>query len=69
MNISFDADQSEKGTVSISDISGRKILNRVLDIKKGFKNYSLLVYTLKSGTYLINVQLSNQKIVKPFNKL
>jgi hypothetical protein len=69
MNISFDADQSEKGTLSISDISGRKILNTVLDIKKGYNNYSLPVYILKSGSYLINVQLSNQKIVKQFNKL
>ncbi len=69
MNISFDADQSEKGSLSITDIFGRKILNSFLDIKKGYNKFSLPVSVLKSGTYLVNVQLSNQKIVKQFNKL
>lgn len=59
--------KSEKATVSISDITGRILVEKQVELQKGFNLIQLNTSELTKGTYLLIVNGSN-KTVKQFIK-
>lgn len=69
MNVKLEADKADKAVVTITDMSGKQMYNNKLNVTAGTNNIIIETGKLAQGTYIITVQLSNDKIVKIFNKL
>ncbi len=69
MYVKIDADKADKGTLTITDISGRQVYNQAMNVVAGTNNISIETGKLAPGSYVIKMQLSDDRIVKKFNKL
>ena len=69
MNISLEAEVTEKATIVITDLSGRKIYNGTANVIAGSNNIPVNVNSLTKGIYLITLQLSGETLIKKITKL
>ena len=69
MNVKLEADKADKAVVTITDMSGKQMYSNKVNVTAGTNNVIIETGKLAQGTYIITVQLSNDKIVKIFNKL
>ena len=69
MRISLQADASENATLTVTDLTGKRVINKPMTLVAGLNNLVIPVSQLSSGTYIVTVRLSNQTLVKKINKL
>ena len=60
-NIMIEANVAEKFELDITDIAGRKVHNRYIDITNGFNNVSVTDLHLNAGVYFVNLIYKNEK--------
>ena len=68
MRILIDADKSEKASLFITDLAGRRVYNTSVSVNEGSNTLNIPVSTLNSGSYVVTIQLANQTLVKKINK-
>jgi hypothetical protein len=69
MRISLQADANETATLTVTDLSGKRVISKPITVVSGLNNLEIPVSQLSSGTYIVTVRLSNQTLVKKINKL
>ena len=70
IKIDITSDKADKASISITDISGKLVYSKTsIDITQGLNNPVINSSNLKAGTYIIKIQLSDDVVVKKFNKL
>ena len=69
MNIAVDAEASEKATVVITDLSGRRMYNSNVNVETGTNNFVIPVNNLSKGTYIVMIHLGNETLIKKITKL
>ena len=69
MNIYLEAEATEKATIVITDLSGRKVYNGTSNIIAGSNNIPVNVNNLTKGIYLVTLQLSGETLIKKITKL
>jgi endonuclease I len=60
----IDAKVSEKFNLDITDVSGRIVYNRNVDVVNGFNNIKVNDIKLQSGIYFVNLNYKNEKITR-----
>jgi endonuclease I len=60
----IDATVAEKFNLDITDVSGRIVYNRNVDVANGFNNISVNDIKLQSGIYFVNLIYKNEKITR-----
>lgn len=60
----IDATVAEKFNLDITDITGRIVYNRSVDVADGFNNIVVNDLKLKSGIYFVNLIYNNEKITR-----
>ena len=68
LNLTINADKADRGTISITDMSGKIVYSNVLIIAEGTNNIPVNTNNLSHGIYLLKVKLSDDLVVKKFNK-
>jgi len=68
MRVLVEADKTEKATLFITDLAGRRVFNTSVNIVEGNNTLNIPVSTLNSGSYVVTIQLANQTLVKKINK-
>ena len=69
MSVSINADKADRGVISITDMSGKLVYSNVINIAAGNNTILINSSSIGKGTYLLNVKLSDDMVVKKFNKL
>ncbi len=69
MRISLEADVNETAAITVTDLTGKRIISKSMTVVAGLNNLEIPVGQLSSGTYIVTVRLSNQTLVKKINKL
>ena len=60
----IDATVAEKFNLDITDVSGRIVYDRSVDVADGFNNIVINDVKLKSGIYFVNLNYKNEKITR-----
>ncbi len=60
----IDAKVAEKFNLDITDITGRNVYNRKVDVINGFNNVVVNDINLQSGVYFVNLIYKNEKITR-----
>jgi trimeric autotransporter adhesin len=68
MTVTIDADKAETGAMVITDITGKIVFNKTITVAQGNNRLPVNTASLASGAYIIKVQLSNDIVVRKFNK-
>jgi hypothetical protein len=69
MKFVIDAEKAERAIMVITDLSGKRIYNSTLNVQVGTNNFSVPVNQFAKGSYIVQIQLADQTIVRNFNKL
>ena len=69
MKMMLDAEKPGKGFISITDMSGKQVYNNAVDVIAGSNTIIIETGRLSTGSYIINMQLNEDRIVKKFTKL
>ncbi len=69
MKVKLDADNADKGTITITDMSGRLVYSNTISVAAGHNELIIETGKFAQGSYIIKLQLSNDRIVKKFTKL
>ncbi|MFM2359256.1 MAG: hypothetical protein RLY16_1249, partial [Bacteroidota bacterium] len=69
MQLNIAADKSDRATVQIFDLSGKMVYSQASSINEGLNYFNINTSKLNNGAYVIKVQLTDDVIVKKFNKL
>ena len=69
MNISLEAEVTEKATILITDLSGRKVYIGTTNVIAGSNNIPVNVNNLNKGIYLVTLRLSGETLIKKITKL
>jgi hypothetical protein len=69
MQLKVNSDKNDKALVTLIDLNGKTLLTTTFTITNGTNILDVQTNTLKSGTYIIKIQLNDEIIVKKFNKL
>ena len=68
MRISLEADVNETAAITVTDLTGKRIISKSMTVVAGLNNLEIPAGQLSSGTYIVTVRLSNQTLVKKINK-
>jgi hypothetical protein len=69
MTVAIEAEASEKATIVITDLSGKRVYNGAAAVASGLNNVRIPVNNLAKGTYVVRVMLNGQTMIKKINKL
>jgi len=69
MKVVLEAEAAERATLTITDLSGRKIYTGFVNVVVGTNNFEVPASQLSKGSYIVTVQLNGQTLVKRINKL
>ena len=69
LTVSISADKAGKGNMMITDVNGKVVYSKTISVSQGNNNLPVNLDNLSAGAYLIKVQLSDDVVVKKFNKL
>lgn len=68
LNLAINADKASIGQLSITDISGKIIYTRSVNLPAGNTILTIPTNNIAAGTYLMKIQLNDDIILKKFNK-
>lgn len=60
----IDAKVAEKFNLDITDVAGRNVYNRTVDVNNGFNTVTVNDLKLQSGVYFVNLHYKNEKITR-----
>jgi Secretion system C-terminal sorting domain len=69
MQLKVNSDKNDKALVTLIDLNGKTLLTTTFTVTNGTNILDVQTNTLKSGTYIIKIQLNDEIIIKKFNKL
>ncbi|MFT3909706.1 MAG: choice-of-anchor J domain-containing protein [Ferruginibacter sp.] len=69
MKVKLDADNADRGTITITDMSGKLVYSNTINVAAGHNEIIIETGKFSQGSYIIKLQLSNDRIVKKFTKL
>ena len=69
VNVRLDAEKNDKGLIIITDMIGRQVYNNTISVTEGRNSFVIEAGNLLPGSYILTVQLSNEKLQSRFNKL
>jgi hypothetical protein len=69
MKVDINADKADKGVMIITDISGKQVYSRQVNVAAGNNTISVDISNITQGAYIIKIQLSDDTIVKKFTKM
>lgn len=64
----IDAARSGKGFVNIFDLTGKQVFSKHIDITEGVNSLSFNISNVSAGSYVLNVKIDDDIIVKRFTK-
>lgn len=68
LNVRINADKADRATLALTDISGKLVLTRSVQIVAGPNLVPVQVNSLSAGTYFIKITLSDDVVTSKFNK-
>ena len=68
LQLYVESDNSDKGTMIITDISGKRVYSKAISIVAGSNKLPVDITSLSSGTYIFKIQLTSEMLVRKFNK-
>ena len=68
LNVTINAENADVAQITINDINGRIIYTANKVITQGENIIPVVVNNAASGTYMIKIKLSNELIIRKFNK-
>lgn len=68
INIAIDADKASAGHVFITDVSGKMIYSRSVNIPSGNTILPITLNNVTAGSYIMKIQLNNDLIIRKFIK-
>ncbi|MEP6674533.1 MAG: T9SS type A sorting domain-containing protein [Ferruginibacter sp.] len=69
LTVSISADKANNGNLIITDINGKLVYSKSISLVQGNNNLPVNLSNVAAGAYIIKVQLSDDVVVKKFNKL
>lgn len=69
LQVSITADKAGKGNMIITNMNGHAIYKKPINVGKGINNFYVDMNPFAGGAYLINIEVSDDRVVKKFNKL
>ena len=69
LQVSISADKADRATIQVVDLNGKLVYSQAVHVNEGSNTLSIQTGTFTSGAYVIKVQLSDDVVVKKFNKL
>jgi Secretion system C-terminal sorting domain/CARDB len=69
LTVNIQADKAAAGQIIITDVNGKAVYNRAINMIQGENIIPVDAAALQSGTYFIKVLLEGDMIVRKFNKL
>lgn len=63
-NIQFFAEKSTAVQVDVTDIAGKKILTKKVDVQSGITNYQLNLAAMSAGSYIISIKDNEGKMIE-----
>ncbi|MEP7141814.1 MAG: T9SS type A sorting domain-containing protein [Ferruginibacter sp.] len=68
LNVKIDADNSDKGEVAITDISGKIMMTKAVVIAQGVNLVPVNINKLSAGAYIMKITLSDGVVIRKFDK-
>jgi hypothetical protein len=69
MKVDINADKTDKGVIIITDINGKQVYSRNVNVAAGSNTFSIDISNMAQGAYIIKVQLTDDLVVKKFTKM
>lgn len=69
MKVRIDAERNERAVLIITDLSGKKIINKTINVVGGPNMFEVPMDNVSRGSYIVTIQLGNETINKKINKL
>ena len=69
IRVNITSDKADMAKLTVADISGKLVYTTSVSIAEGPNNLSVPVSSFAKGAYIIKVQLSEDMVVRKFNKL
>ncbi len=69
MKIEFEAEANEQGELSITDLSGRRMVSQQISVNAGANNFVIPAENISKGSYIVMIRLKNQTFIKKISKL
>jgi hypothetical protein len=68
LQVAINSDKTDRGTLQILDLSGKVVYTNATILAEGSNSININTSNLSSGAYVIKLQLSEEVIIKKFNK-
>ena len=69
IKVDIDVDRADNGSIHIYDASGKLVFTRAISVQAGINQFNMDMNNLASGAYVIKVQLTDNTVIKKFNKM
>jgi hypothetical protein len=69
MKVDINAERADKGIMIITDINGKQVYIRNVNVAAGNNTFSIDINNMAQGAYIIKVQLTNDLVVKKFTRM
>ncbi len=69
MKVRIDAERTERGVMVVTDLSGKKVMTRTMNIVSGPNMLDIPMNNVSRGSYIVTLQLGEETIVRKINKL
>ncbi len=69
MKVEINADKADKGQIIISDVNGKLIYSQNINIIQGNNILPVNTSSMANGAYIIKVQLTDDVVIRKFNKM
>lgn len=68
MRLNLQTDKAEKATLTINELSGRRVYQGSLAVVAGANQFAIPTATLPSGTYVVTLRLASQTLIQRITK-
>lgn len=69
LTVAINAEKSGVATIVISNVSGQILYNKTVNVAEGDNNINVNTGNLNNGNYILKVQMSDDVVIRKFNKL
>jgi len=69
MQVNITSDKLDRASISVTDLGGKLVYVKAISLNEGANYLNINTANFSSGTYVIKIQLTNDLVVKKFNKL
>ena len=69
MRVSIESENAESTLMTITDLTGKKLISKNINVISGSNNIEIPVEKLPKGTYFVTIRLNNETLVQKITKL